>query len=88
LVKLLNQYPEANVQIDGHTDNVGDPAKNMALSQSRCDAVVAYLINKGVAAGRMKAIGHGDTQPIADNSTDKGRKENRRVDFRNRVQYL
>lgn len=82
LVKLLNQYPEANVQIDGHTDNVGDPAKNMALSQSRCDAVVAYLINKGVAAGRMKAIGHGDTQPIADNSTDKGRKENRRVDFR------
>ena len=82
LVKLLNQYPEANVQIDGHTDNVGDPAKNMALSQSRCDAVVAYLINKGVAAGRMKAVGHGDTQPIADNSTDKGRKENRRVDFR------
>lgn len=82
LVKLLNQYPEANVQIDGHTDNVGESAKNMVLSQSRCDAVVAYLINKGVAAGRMKAVGHGDTQPIADNSTDKGRKENRRVDFR------
>ncbi len=82
LVEILNQYPEANVSIEGHTDNVGDPAKNLDLSQRRANAVMAYLINKGVAASRMKATGYGDTQPIADNKTKAGKAQNRRVDFK------
>lgn len=82
LVKILNEYPEANVAIEGHTDNVGDKTKNLDLSQKRANAVMAYLINKGVAASRLTATGYGDTQPIADNATKPGKAKNRRVDFK------
>ncbi|HEY1045434.1 MAG TPA: OmpA family protein [Bacteroidia bacterium] len=82
LVKILNEYPEAKVAIDGHTDNVGDPATNKELSQKRADAVKAYLVSKGVDASRLTATGYGDTQPIADNKTKQGRAKNRRVDFK------
>jgi outer membrane protein OmpA-like peptidoglycan-associated protein len=69
------------VKIEGHTDNVGNPEKNRKLSQDRAASVVAYLVKKGVAPERLEAIGHGDTQPIEDNSTAKGRAQNRRVEF-------
>ena len=82
LVKILNEYPEANVAIEGHTDNVGDPAKNLELSQKRADAVKAYLISKGISEARLTATGYGDTKPIADNKTKAGKALNRRVDFR------
>ena len=82
LVKILNEYPEANVAIDGHTDNQGDATKNKELSQKRANAVMAYLINKGVAAMRLTATGYGDSQPIADNKTKPGQAKNRRVDFK------
>ncbi len=82
LVKILNEYPEANVSIDGHTDNAGVPAANLDLSQRRANAVRAYLINKGVSAARLTAMGYGDTQPIADNKTAAGKAKNRRVDFK------
>ena len=82
LVAILMEYPEANVAIDGHTDNVGDPAANKELSQKRAAAVMAYLINKGIAASRLTATGYGDTQPIADNKTKAGKAKNRRVDFK------
>lgn len=82
LVKILNEYLEANVAIDGHTDNIGDPAKNKELSQKRANAVLAYLINKGIAAMRLTATGYGDAQPVADNKTKPGQAKNRRVDFK------
>ncbi len=82
LVKILNEYPEANVSIDGHTDNVGVSAANLELSQKRADAVKAYLVNKGISAMRLTATGYGDSQPIADNKTKDGKAKNRRVDFK------
>ena len=82
IAKILKESPGFHVQVDGHTDNVGKPENNMKLSQERADAVVKYLVEKkGVDAKRLSAKGWGDTQPIADNKTDKGRAKNRRVDF-------
>jgi len=79
---LLNSEPTASVEIQGHTDNVGDAAANKELSKKRAEAVKRYLINAGVAEARMTAIGYGSEMPIADNSTPKGKEKNRRVDFR------
>ncbi len=82
IAKILKESPGFHVQVDGHTDNVGKPETNMKLSQTRAEAVVKYLVEKkGVDAKRLSAKGWGDTQPIADNKTDKGRAKNRRVDF-------
>jgi outer membrane protein OmpA-like peptidoglycan-associated protein len=70
------------VQVEGHTDNVGKPDKNVTLSQARAESVRAYLVEKGgVDGGRLVAKGFGDTQPIDDNSTPTGRAANRRVAF-------
>ncbi len=66
----------------GHTDNVGDEAYNQKLSERRAQAVVDYLAAKGVASGRVTAIGMGETKPLADNSTEEGRAQNRRVTIR------
>jgi OmpA-OmpF porin, OOP family len=81
LVGILKEYQEATVYIEGHTDNVGDPANNLELSQKRADAVMAYLINKGIQPSRLVANGYGDTKPIADNKTKDGKAKNRRVYF-------
>ena len=69
------------LEVSGHTDNVGDDAKNLLLSQNLANSVMNYLIQKGVSAGQLKAMGYGERQPIADNATDEGRKQNRRVMF-------
>jgi large repetitive protein len=69
------------VKIEGHTDDVGDDAFNLKLSQKRADSVRDYLIAQGVEAGRLKAIGYGETKPVAPNSTPRGRETNRRVAF-------
>jgi outer membrane protein OmpA-like peptidoglycan-associated protein len=82
LAKLLNSEPKANVEIQGHTDNVGDATTNKELSQKRAEAVKRYLINAGVAESRMTSVGYGSEMPIADNATPKGKEKNRRVDFR------
>ena len=65
----------------GHTDNVGGDAPNLALSQRRADAVVAYLASKGVASASMSAKGEGEAKPIADNATIEGRAQNRRMEI-------
>ncbi len=82
LVTILNNYPQAKVQVEGHTDNVGQEDANMVLSQQRADAVKRYLVTQGVEEGRMTATGFGETKPIADNETAGGRQLNRRVDFK------
>jgi len=71
----------ARVRVEGHTDNEGDPATNLALSRQRAEVVVGFLVQAGVAPERLVAQGYGDTNPIADNSTADGRARNRRVIF-------
>jgi outer membrane protein OmpA-like peptidoglycan-associated protein len=70
------------VQIEGHTDNVGDPASNQRLSAARAAAVRDALVQRGMPAERLLTVGHGDTQPLADNADAAGRAANRRINFR------
>ncbi len=79
---IIKQFPGFLVQIEGHTDNKGKAATNLALSQKRAEAVVVWLKSHlQTPADRMRAQGFGDTVPIADNKTEAGRAKNRRVDF-------
>lgn len=82
LATLLNTYPGASVEIQGHTDNNGTPEANKTLSQDRANAVKRYLSAGGVAEARMTALGYGQEMPIADNATPAGKAKNRRVDFK------
>lgn len=77
----LNDNPDVRVRVIGHTDASGSRAFNVQLSQSRAEAVAAYLATRGVSAGRMEATGVGPDRPIADNSTPEGRRTNRRVEL-------
>jgi outer membrane protein OmpA-like peptidoglycan-associated protein len=82
VASILNSHPEISLlQVEGHTDNKGDAAFNRRLSEDRAKAVVDYLVKKGVDAGRLKPVGFGPDRPADDNSTEKGRENNRRVEF-------
>lgn len=80
LAGFLNQYEERTVIIEGHTDSVGTDSSNMALSQSRANAVKSYLVREGVAEARLSALGKGEGSPISSNTTETGRQQNRRVE--------
>lgn len=82
LVHLMKKFPFMKIEISGHTDNTGDKAKNKTLSQNRAKAVKDYLVNAGIEATRMNAVGYGDTQPVAGNDTEEGRAKNRRTMFK------
>jgi outer membrane protein OmpA-like peptidoglycan-associated protein len=69
------------IQIEGHTDNTGEAAHNQRLSTDRAEAVQKYLLDRDIAADRLKAVGFGQDRPIASNETEKGRASNRRVEF-------
>lgn len=80
--RLLAQQKDWKLRIEGHTDNVGDPKKNLALSRTRATAVKDWLVKKnGVAADRLGTDGFGDTKPIAPNDSDENRAKNRRVEL-------
>lgn len=81
IYNLLKKDPSLKFEIDGHTDNTGDAAHNLTLSQQRADAVKTQLVKMGIDAGRLTTKGFGDTVPIADNSTPEGKANNRRVEF-------
>lgn len=81
LVKIFNEYPETNILIEGHTDDVGKDEYNMKLSRRRADAVVDYLKQAGIAASRLTAKYYGESQPKVDNTTDANKALNRRVEF-------
>ncbi len=70
------------IEIGGHTDSLGSAAYNRALSQRRAAAVARFLTDHGVAAGRLRVHGHGEEEPVADNTTEQGRAHNRRVEIR------
>lgn len=80
--KVMVDNPNYMLEIAGHTDNVGDPQKNLELSDKRAKAVMQYLVSKGIDAERMTAKGFGDTLPVEDNKTPEGRTANRRVEFK------
>ena len=81
LVTILKKYPDTDIEIIGHTDSNGSDDYNQALSERRANAVRVYLNNNGIAAGRLKAIGKGETDPVAANDAEEGRAQNRRVEF-------
>jgi outer membrane protein OmpA-like peptidoglycan-associated protein len=76
---ILREYPKATVNVAGHTDNMGNEKANLALSRARAETVARALTNAGVNADRVHAAGYGSQNPIADNSTARGRGQNRRV---------
>lgn len=82
MAEIMKCYPNANIKIGGYTDNTGDEAANMLLSQNRANAVMAALTSKGVAADRMSAEGYGIAHPVASNDTAEGRAQNRRIAMR------
>lgn len=81
LTKLLKSYPGLKVEIGGHTDNSGDETANMELSKNRARAVMDYLIDRGLPSSGIKAVGYGESKPLASNSTPEGKKKNRRVEL-------
>ena len=80
--KVLLEFPSIRVEIQGHTDHLGKAAYNLDLSQRRAQAVKTYLESKGIAPSRLEAKGYGETTPIANNRRVKGRRMNRRVEFK------
>lgn len=82
LVEILKAYSGVRLKIGGYTDNTGNEADNKKLSQARAEAVVAALVNKGVAADRLEAEGYGSEFPVATNDTEEGRAQNRRMALR------
>jgi len=84
VVEISQLCPDVDVLVVGHTDSTGDREYNIGLGKRRAEAVVEYLVLKGVEAERLTPVGLGFSQPIADNSSDEGRAENRRIEFRAR----
>ncbi len=79
---LLKENPGIRLEISGHTDNVGSYRANQRLSEARAKSVVDYLVNQGVDSGRLEYKGYSFTEPVADNNTEEGRAQNRRVEFK------
>ena len=81
LIQLLKDLPKLKIEIAGHTDNSGSDSYNLKLSQRRAKSVVDFLIDKGIAQGRLTAKGYGEGKPIDTNETEEGRQKNRRTEF-------
>ncbi len=84
IIKLMKANPDLRVEIQGHTDSVGDRSYNQRLSERRAETVKAYLALYGIDLGRMTVRGFGPNQPVADNDTEEGRALNRRVELKKR----
>ncbi len=82
MIALLKKKPALEIELAGHTDNQGEPDKNLILSEERVEAIKKYCISKGINAKRITGKGYGQTQPIASNAKEETRKLNRRVEFR------
>jgi len=82
VAQILTAYPQTTILVAGHTDSTGSEEYNMTLSQKRADSVKNALVQRGVAAQRINAVGYGEGQPVGDNETEFGRQQNRRVEVR------
>jgi outer membrane protein OmpA-like peptidoglycan-associated protein len=78
---ILLAYPDLTLEVDGHTDNVGDADYNQALSERRADSVRGYLVERGIPSASIAAYGYGESQPVASNTVAAGRQQNRRVEL-------
>jgi len=77
---FMKKYPKTTAVIEGHSDEVGNAADNMKLSERRAENVVTYLVDhSGIARSRLKSVGYGETRPLGDNKTEAGRRMNRRI---------
>ena len=81
LTTILKEYPDTDIEIQGHTDSKGSDDYNMKLSERRASSVANYLRGRGIASGRIKTKGYGETAPVSSNETESGRADNRRVNF-------
>jgi len=82
LVDAMTFKKSLVVEIGGHTDNVGEEDSNQKLSESRANTVRSFLIQKGISANRIKAVGYGENRPVANNDNPEGRQKNRRTEVR------
>ena len=82
LIKLLNENSKLRVEISSHTDNKGSEKYNLELSEKRSKAVVDYLVAHGIDASRLESKGYGFSEPIASNTSEDGRQQNRRTEFK------
>jgi OOP family OmpA-OmpF porin len=81
IVELMNQHPEVNFSIEGHTDSDGDETLNQTLSEKRAEAVKAEFVRLGISDNRLETKGWGESKPVDENSTPEGKANNRRVEF-------
>ena len=82
VVEYLKKHPDMRIRVEGYTDSTGSAEYNKKLSQKRAEAVKAYLVKQGISADRIEAVGYGEENPVADNSTPEGRQANRRVEIK------
>ena len=82
IANILKAYPQVALKIGGYTDNTGDAAHNLKLSQDRATSTLNELVSQGIAKSRLAAEGYGQQFPVADNATAEGRQRNRRIDIR------
>jgi OOP family OmpA-OmpF porin len=85
-ITTLRENPDLRVTIEGHCDSIGTAEYNLALGERRANAVRAYLVYRGIAAGRMETVSYGEERPKADNNTDEGRALNRRASLIVKIQ--
>lgn len=81
LVEFLRSSPSTELEVAGHTDNVGSAQKNLILSEQRAKSVLNYLLSKGIDTKQLRSAGYGMTKPVASNTSEEGRQQNRRVEF-------
>lgn len=81
VAEVLAEYGKTQVVVEGHSDNQGNPGYNQTLSEQRALSVARFLAERQVASGRLVAVGYGVARPLADNSTEAGRRSNRRVEL-------
>ena len=82
VAQSVKAHPEAKIEVGGYSDSVGSTVYNQRLSLARARSVRAYLIQQGVAADQLTAVGYGKSNPVASNATEEGRAQNRRVELR------
>lgn len=82
VARIMKEYPNISVEVQGHTDNIGSDSSNQTLSERRAQAVKDYIVGRGIASDRLTTKGFGESQPIDTNDTDLGRARNRRIEFK------
>jgi outer membrane protein OmpA-like peptidoglycan-associated protein len=81
IVKFMNKYPKIRLEVAVHSDNASNADISQSMSQKRAQLMVDYLTSRGINTRRLVPVGYGSAKPVASNTFEKGRKQNRRVDF-------